>query len=282
MANKVDWDKQIREAEATLAEAEKKLAEFEASPDGLALKAAEEAETRAKEARDDASHRRYAVAREASVRLGIRLSAEEGGLKKYDQLNWAPGFLAAAAEQIGCTYAEAESMPGMNSFHGSRVTGQELYDGVLNVIEDRILEKDAAVIAAKAEYKIAQERAGIASMAEDSLSRQHSIILRGPMLAKDALGRVQREKREAEGRRVAAEERKAAQKAPEVVTRLARAKEKLIKLDAKHRDLRQKYGITRPGEPVDWWPPQPRAEPSQSLDFPMLSQDEAGSHEEPA
>src|SRR6266540_5574546 len=149
--NKIDWDAKLREAEATLVEAEKRLAHFRESPEAKALEVAEAAETAAAAEAAQAGSALYAARNLARKRLGI-IDDDNSGV-------FTEKFLAVAAEQIGCTLDEARDMSGINSFHGERVTGTKIYEKVLDLIESRILEDDATVIAVKSAYDAASERA---------------------------------------------------------------------------------------------------------------------------
>ena len=98
------------------------------------------------------------------------------------------------------------------------------------------------------------------------MKRLNRDVLNGVQSAKHALDRLIREEQEAIAKREMAKERRevAQKKAPADVMKLAAAKERLLKLDEKHRPKGQKYGgglvAKLDGASVAWWPPKPSEE----------------------
>lgn len=254
MAN--DWGAEVKAKEAQLAEAKAALAKFQASEEGKRLAEAQAASEAALKAAEAAREGFYGARRERSAALGI-----SGG---DDDDRYSDEFLAAAAKEIGATREEAEGMTGLPSHHGSRVTGQELYDAVLSTIESCILDHDAVVLAAEKAYDEAKAKAKAAREAVQRLEAKHAEVLHGESTAQLRLNRAMRERTETLQRREAARGKREARRpataeAKALADRLASAKARLLALDKRHRDERSYGGsVTRKAEPVEWWPPKVR------------------------
>lgn len=265
-----NWEAEKREGEQAIVEAKRAFSIFMESPAGRQITAAEKAFEEADAEWDRTRDALRSEERDAEIRLRIKREVKTGKMIEdpdddreiprsipETERHYTPEFLAAASLQIGLPLSEADAIPGENSYHGSRVTGRQLYVKILGVLKDRIIADDPRV----------RETAGISNRAwkarkkaeesRDKLQREHADALRGPARAESALRRLRDEETIAKQKAEAAVARLAAKppKDPEVSARMKAVKDRLLALDTKHTDKRDPYGdreIKR-GAPVEWW-----------------------------
>jgi len=250
---KIDWEQKKSEARTAIKDAEARLAKFKTTGEWKEFQKAIDDNTDAEKARQAAYIALNATARGTEVRLGIRNARTNDGMRHFTK-----EFLAAAAEQIGCTVDEASDMTGLNSFRGQRVTGRELYFRVLGRIEDVIVNRDPAVVAARKEYKRRQDAERVSEDRKNRLERQHAEVVDGPRRAQNDLGRIEYAENEAAEKNKRVKKRSDGKKVvdPALAAKLAKAKANLLKLEEHHTIQRNRYDnfkVTHVAAPVTWW-----------------------------
>jgi hypothetical protein len=228
------------------------LSKFMQSPEGKSYTAAVKEYERLEERRDESYSAYLAVKRGIAVKLGIRKSAGPDRIGDYTK-----AFLKAAAEQIGCTREEAEAnLTGLPSYHGSRVDGVELYDQIVALFAETLVDFHPETIAASKAADKATEQARAAREHEQDLAHRYRDQLGVVQYAEAALRKVGREEVEARERSEKREARIAAKPAKdkETIARFDRIKRKMLQLDELHR-ARSGYGgrQEKEAQPVTWW-----------------------------